>query len=95
MYEKYRDKGVAFLSVNVVWDKEGPAKDFIEKYHLTLPVGRDGDAQIGALYGVEATPLTFYIGKDGKVVLRKEGAPEDVEAIKMEMEQGIEKLLAG
>jgi peroxiredoxin len=95
MYEKYRDKGVAFLSVNVVWDKEGPAKDFIEKYHLTLPVGRDGDAQIGTLYGVEATPLTFYIGKDGKVVLRKEGAPEDVEAIKTEMEQGIEKLLAG
>jgi len=94
MYQKYRDKGMAFLSVNVVWDKAGPAKDFVEKYHLTLPVGRDADAQIGTLYGVEATPKTFYIGKDGKVVERREGAPENVEAIKTEIEQRIEKLLA-
>ncbi len=95
MYDKYRDKGLAFLSVNVVWDKEGPAKKFVEDYHLPFPVGRDADARIGTLYGVEATPATFFIGKDGKVVERVDGAPEDAEAIKNGLEYRIEKLLAG
>ncbi len=95
MYDKYRDKGLAFLSVNVVWDKEGPAKEFVEKYHLPFPVGRDSEAAIGSLYGVESTPLTLFIGKDGKLVERLVGTPEDVEAIKIGLEQRIEKLLAG
>ena len=94
MYEKYRDKGVAFLSVSVTWDREGPAKDFVQKHHLTMPVGRDADARIGTLYGVESTPATFYIGKDGKLADRMSGAPEDAEAIKNGIEYRIEKLLA-
>ncbi len=95
MYDKYRDKGLAFLSVNVVWDNEGPAKDFVEKYRLPFPVGRDSDAAIGTLYGVDATPATFYIGRDGKLVERVQGAAETPEAIKTELQQRIEKLLAG
>ena len=95
MYDKYRDKGLAILSVNVSWDSEGPAKAFVEKYRLPFPVGRDSDARIATLYGVEATPATFYIGKDGNLVDRVEGAPEDVQAIKAGLEQRIEKLLAG
>ncbi len=85
---------MAFLSVNVVWDKEGPAKKFVEDYRLPFPVGRDSDAKIGTLYGVESTPTTLYIGKDGTLVERVEGAPESVEAIKAGLEQRIEKLLA-
>ena len=94
MYQKYRDKGVAFLSINVTWDREGPAKDFVEKYHLTMPVGRDADARIGTLYGVESTPATFYIDKDGKLADHVSGAPEDLEAIKNGIEYRIDKLLA-
>ncbi len=89
MYERYKDKGLGFLSVNVVWDKEGPAKKFIEEYRLTFPVGRDSDSQIGSLYGVESTPTTLFIGKDGNLVERREGALEEAY-----LEQRIEKLLA-
>ncbi len=95
MYEKYRNKGLAFLSVNVVWDKEGPAKKFVEIYHLPFPVGRDADGQIGNLYGVDATPLTLFIGKNGKLVQRVEGAPEDVRDIEAGLEQRIGWLMAG
>jgi peroxiredoxin len=77
VYEKYRDKGLALLSVNVVWDKEGPAKKFVADYRLPFPVGRDSDARIGTLYGVEATPTSLFIGKDGKLVERQEGALEE------------------
>jgi peroxiredoxin len=94
MYEKYRNKGLAFLSVNVVWDREGPAKKFVEDHRLPFPVGRDADGKIGSLYGVDATPATLFIGKDGKLVDRVDGAPEQVEEIKAGLEYRIEKLLA-
>ncbi len=94
VYEKYRDKGLAFLSVNVVWDKEGPAKKFLEEYRLPFPVGRDSGGRIGDLYSVNATPTTLFIGKDGKLVDRVEGAPDDVGAIRTGLEQRINWLLA-
>ncbi len=95
MYQKYRGKGLTFLSVNVVWDKDGPAKKFVQEYGLPFPVGRDADGRIGGLYGVEATPITFFIGKDGNLRDRLEGTPDDVQAIEAGLEQRINWLLAG
>jgi peroxiredoxin len=73
----------------VVWDKEGPAKKFVEEYRLPFPVGRDADERIGMLYSVQATPMTLFIGKDGKLVERQEGALEEAQ-----FEQRINWLLA-
>jgi len=77
------------LSVNVEWDREGPAKKFVEQYRLPFPVGRDADGRIGALYGVDSTPMSFFISKDGKLVERLVGAPDDVR----ELEAGLERRL--
>ena len=93
MYQKFRSKGVAFLSVNVVWDKERPAKRFVEDYHLPYPVGRDADGRIGNLYGVDAVPTTFFIAKDGKLVDRVEGAPEDFKEIEAGLERRLNSLI--
>jgi peroxiredoxin len=82
------------LSVNVSWDKEGPAKMFVEQYRLPFPVGRDADGRIAALYGVESTPLSLFIGKDGKLVERLEGAPDDVRQIEAGLERRVTWLLA-
>lgn len=95
MYRKYRGKGLVFLSINVVWDKEPPARKFVEEYHLSFPVGRDADGKIGDLYGIEATPITLFIGKNGQLRDRLEGAPEDVKAVEAGLEQRINWLLAG
>ena len=67
----------------------------MDEHHLAFQVGRDPDGQIGGLYGVEATPTTFFIGKDGKLRYRVEGAPDDVKAIQAGLEQRINGLLAG
>jgi len=72
-----------------------PAKKFVDAYHLPFPVGRDADGKIGDLYGVEATPVTFFIGKDGMLRERLEGAPDDVKAIEAGFDQRINWLLAG
>ena len=75
------------------WDKEGPAKKFVEQYRLPFPVGRDADGRIGDLYGVDSTPLTLFIGKDGKLVERLVGAPDDVQQIKAGLERRVTWLL--
>ena len=65
------------LSVNIAEDKEVLAKRFVEIYRLPFAVGRDADGRIGDLYGVEATPTSFFIGKDGRLKERVEGALEE------------------
>jgi len=61
----------------------------VEEYRLPFPVGRDSDSRIGTLYGVEATPYTFFIAKDGKIVGREEGELDEAA-----FEQRINSLLA-
>ena len=80
---------MAFVGVNVTWDKEPDAKRFVEQYHLPYPVGRDGSGTIDGKYGVDATPVTFFIAKDGKVEFRREGEMTEAEFV-----QQIDKLLA-
>ncbi len=67
----------------------------MEEYHLPFLVGRDADGRIGDLYGIEATPITLFIGKDGKLRERLEGAPNEVKAIEAGLEERINWLLAG
>ena len=90
MYDRYRDKGLAFLSVSVTWDNEGDARKFVEQYRLPFPVGRDASGLIGGKYGVDTTPKTFFIGKDGKIVERVDGGMDEAG-----LDQRIQRLLAG
>jgi peroxiredoxin len=70
---------LALLSVNVSWDTESGARKFVEEYPLPFPVGRDSDGRIGSLYGMEATPTSVFIAKDGKLVERHEGGLEEAD----------------
>jgi peroxiredoxin len=45
-------------------------KRFIEQYRLPFPVGRDTDGRIGSLFGVDVTPASLFIARDGKLVER-------------------------
>ena len=92
LYEKYHDKGFEILSVNVSWDKEPSARQFVEKHRLPFPVGRNSNREIEIPYEVDSTPSNFFIDKSGVLVERKIGAFEgDLEA---EFSSRIEKLLA-
>jgi peroxiredoxin len=92
VYEKYKDKGFVLLSVNVLWDKEAEAKQFVKEYGLTFPVGRDGSARISTAYKVDATPASFFIDRKGVLVERVTGEFQfDAEG---EFSRRVEKLLA-
>ena len=67
------------VGVDVSWDQEQPARLFVKTHSLPYPVGRDASGVIGQAYGVEATPTTYFIDRQGKLVDRVEGAQEATE----------------
>ncbi|MBP1774445.1 MAG: uncharacterized protein H6Q87_1190 [candidate division NC10 bacterium] len=78
--------------MNAVWDKDAPARKFVDDHRLPFPVGRDSSGTIGGAYRVDATPASFFIDKKGVLVERVNGAFEsDLEG---EFSRRIEKLLA-
>ncbi len=67
---------MAFLGINVQWDKEGDALKFLETFRVPYPVGRDAGGSVGRSYGVESTPITYLIDRAGRVVAASVGALE-------------------
>ncbi len=93
MHENYREKGVLIIGVNV----DGVDGEFIKKSIPRLSnipkftVLSDPEFRISDLYNMMASPLSFVIGKDGKVLYRHEDfKPADAKA----MEEAILQALA-
>ena len=72
--EKYRDKGVAFIGVNI-FDQPDSALSFEKKYGITYPSVMDvdsGAARIAFAGAVAptATPTTFVLDREGRIAAR-------------------------
>jgi peroxiredoxin len=89
--EKYANRGVVFLAVNVGEDAE-TVRDFLDSEELQIPIALDPEGKISDQYHAEAIPLTMLIGKDRKVQVAHVGASGDVEK---QLAQQIDELLAG
>jgi peroxiredoxin len=85
---KYKDRGFAVLGLSIDDDGWQSLKPFIQdvgmNYRVMLANDRTPD-----LYGVEATPTTFLIDREGRVADEEVGVSS-----RREFEDGIEKLLA-
>jgi peroxiredoxin len=68
-YEKYKDQGLAVLSVNfTAEDKLNDVQNFIPKYQLTFPVLLDQSGDVTAkMYGMVGLPMSVFIGRDGVI----------------------------
>lgn len=86
VYEKYHKQGLVIIGVNISQDEEQSARDFVDKYKLTFPVGHD-NGKIGQLYGAKMTTMIF-INQAGNLVERYLG-----ELTEKEFRQRIEDLL--
>ena len=78
--------------MNAVWDKDAPARKFVEDNRLPFPAGRDSSGTVGKAYRVDATPASFFIDKKGVLVERVDGEFET--NAEGEFSRRIEKLLA-
>jgi peroxiredoxin len=76
-YEAFRDRGVVFIGVDMLWsvaETEETALAFIREFDIRYPVGRDIEGDLSLDYGVAGLPITFFIDAEGVVVRRWVGA---------------------
>ena len=74
MYEKYHDQGLVVLGVNVA-DSRPIARDYLKENKVTFPIildispaAREAMSRYLALPELGADPMTYVIGRDGKIV---------------------------
>jgi len=86
LYKKYKDKGVEVVAISLDNKKED-AEDYAKANDMTYIQTYDGAQSETAMnYGIEAIPMVFVIGKDGKIFSTT--AREDLEGT-------VEKALKG
>jgi cytochrome c biogenesis protein CcmG, thiol:disulfide interchange protein DsbE len=71
----YRDR-VAFIGVNVQ-DTDPLARDFLRRFGVTYPNGRDATGAIAVEYGMSGVPETYFVDRDGRLVAKWQGALDD------------------
>ncbi len=67
------------LGVSIMQDEDQPARNFVKRYKLTYPNGRDLSGTIGSLYDVKGTPTVLFVDKAGNLVERHVGAMAEEE----------------
>ncbi len=80
LYERFRGKGLVVLGFNSA-DNKQIALDFLDENGATFPCVLDSSQQAamtGLLaYGASGVPITYVIGRDGKIVEAWMGYEED------------------
>ena len=75
-WERYKDRGVVMLGVNVQ-DKEEPARKFLAQFGHTFPNAPDPGGRVSVDYGVYGVPETFFIDRKGRIRAKHVGAITD------------------
>ncbi|MSQ40542.1 MAG: redoxin domain-containing protein [Dehalococcoidia bacterium] len=88
VYQEYRSRGVEFVGI-AVWDDEGQARRYVQRYEIAYPNGLDERGIIAIDYGVTGIPEKYFITPEGQVV-RKFIGPMDEDRLR----QVLEELLA-
>ena len=71
----YRDR-VVLIGVNVQ-DTEPLARDFLRRFGVTYPNGRDATGAIAVEYGMSGVPETYFVDRDGQLVRKWQGALDE------------------
>lgn len=75
-WQRYRDRGVVVVGINVQ-DLVPEAARFLKETRTTYPVVRDRDNATYRAYGVVALPETFFIERAGMIVEKFRGGVSD------------------
>ncbi len=72
-WREYKDKGVVFVGVDVMDDREN-ASEFLEEIGITYPNLYDPSGKVSNKYNIIALPVTFFIDKEGSIVAKNYGS---------------------
>jgi cytochrome c biogenesis protein CcmG/thiol:disulfide interchange protein DsbE len=76
-WQKYRERGVVVLGVNVQ-DLVPEARRFLKETRTTFPTVRDKDNTVYRAYGLTGVPETFFVDRQGRIVRKFPGAVTDL-----------------
>ena len=71
----YKDRAV-FIGINVQ-DTEPLARDFMRRFGVTYPNGRDATGAIAVEYGMSGVPETYLVDRNGALVRKWQGPLDD------------------
>ncbi|NIO22131.1 MAG: redoxin domain-containing protein [Candidatus Aenigmarchaeota archaeon] len=71
-WKKYKDKDVVFVGIDVMDDRNN-AQVFLKDQGVTYTNLYDPTGEISNKYGVIALPATFFLDKEGKIVVKNYG----------------------
>ena len=78
VYQKYKDKDLVILAVDIGEDKDS-VKSFIEENNFSFKVLLDSEQSIAEKYKITAIPVSVFIDKEGNVIAKKVGAMTESE----------------
>ncbi|MDR1625485.1 MAG: TlpA family protein disulfide reductase [Spirochaetia bacterium] len=67
LYQRFKNEGLEFLTVNIREDEEA-VKTFMNEFKLTFPVVLDYNGDAATKYGIRGIPTTYIIGRDGRII---------------------------
>jgi peroxiredoxin len=91
IYDKYKDKGLSVVWINILPDEERLIAGWQMAKNLTVPVlvGGSQDA-LQRDYHIESTPATFLLSEHGQVLFHEDGyTPGDEKTLELQIEAAI------
>ena len=76
-YKKFAPRGYEMIAVAMSYDHPNQVAEFAASQRLPFKVALDGDGAIAKGFGdIRATPISFVIDREGRILRRYVGEPE-------------------
>jgi cytochrome oxidase Cu insertion factor (SCO1/SenC/PrrC family) len=74
IYDKYKDKGLSAVWINILPEEDGLVAGWQVSKGLTVPVLLgENQARLQRIYHINSTPSTYLLDQNGRIVLHKDG----------------------
>lgn len=92
LHRAYGERGLAVVAVSQDQAPLAAVRAFAAELGLSFPVWHDRDGLAGRLYGIPGVPVSYLIGRDGRIAYKVSG---EYDWTSPEARAAVEALLAG
>ena len=73
LFREYRERGLAVVAINFMESKDAVDR-FFKELHLDFPTALDPDGATARTFTVRGLPVTFLLGRDGRILWKAIGS---------------------
>jgi thiol-disulfide isomerase/thioredoxin len=89
LHQRYKDAGLAVLTVNMDTLSTASVEAFVQEVAVTFPIGLDPSWSTARVYGVLGLPTTYLIDRKGNVVVREVGERDWLDSVSQVAVEGL------